>query len=206
MQPEKVSYSSPRSAAWAILDLSKVAVYSFWHGCVKHLWPTAKLFGMDTDSAMVRLPTNFLEKALEWNKGGEMMFDLSLFGHEEHKGQLGCWKEELGQAEVTEAAFICAKTYALKMNEENKLRAKGVTKAVLNSYRFETYKQLLKDARPVISTFEALRIVNQQSIKRTEIKKCLAAVNDKVWMERQGPEEWLTRPLGHYKNKENANH
>jgi hypothetical protein len=207
MQPEKVSYSSPRAAAWAILDLSKVQYYTFHYGVLKHLWPTAKLYGMDTDSSMLSLPTeNFLEKALEWNKGGEMMFDLSLFGHEENKGQLGCWKEELGQAEVTEAAFICAKTYALKMNEEDKLRAKGVPKAVLNSYRFETYKQLLKDARPVISTFEALRIVNQQSIKRTEIKKCLAAVNDKVWMERQGPEEWLTRPLGHYKNKENANH
>jgi hypothetical protein len=204
MRPESVQYSSPRATAWAILDLSKVQLWTWWYECVKTLWPKAVFCYGDTDSALVSVPSeSFLEDALKWNQEPKSKeigpFDLSSFGINTWKGQLGAFKEELGQAEVQEAVFLCAKVYSLKMSDSDKCKAKGVPKAILNNYRFETYKQLLEDPTPVRETFEALRIVNQQSIKRTEIKKTLTAVNDKIWCQQVG-EEWVTRPLGHYKN------
>ena len=204
MRAGTVTCNTPRPAAWAILDLSKVAYYSWWYGCIKHLWPEAKMYAMDTDSAMFSIRSeSFLEEALKWNQTHtENLFDLSEFGHKELHGQLGAWKEELGPTEVLEGAFLTSKVYSYKMSEKDKCRAKGVPKAVLNSYRFETFSQLLRDPKPVIETFEALRTVNQQSIKRTEVKKTLTIVNDKIWREKLGPEEWVCRPLGHYLNKE----
>jgi hypothetical protein len=201
MRAGTITCSTPRATAWGILDLSKVQYYEWWYGCVKQLWPEAKLHAMDTDSAMFSIRSeNFLEEALKWNQAHtENLFDLSEFKHKENHGQLGCWKEELGPAEVLEGAFLTSKVYALKMTEGDKCKAKGVPRAVLNSYRFETFKQLLTDPRPVFDTYEALRTVNQQSIKRSETKKVLTIVNDKIWREQKG-EEWVCRPLGHYLN------
>jgi hypothetical protein len=194
--------NQPRQAAWAVLDLSKVDFYNQWYGTVKQLWPEAKLHGCDTDSLMFSIGSdNFLEKALKWNQTNNN-FDLSLFGHKENHGQLGCWKEELGAAVVEEAVFLTTKVYGLSLTETTKLRAKGVPKAVLNTYRFQTFKQLLHDPKPVIATYEALRTVNQQSIKRTEIKKALTIVNNKIWRHKLGPEKWICRALGHYLNSE----
>jgi hypothetical protein len=202
MRAGTITCSTPRPTAHAILDLSKVAFYSEWYGCIKQIWPEAKLHACDTDSLMFSIRSeSFLEEALKWNQTQtENFFDLSEFKHKEHHGQLGAWKEELGPAEVLEGAFLTSKVYALKMTDQDKCKAKGVPKAVLNTYRFETFKQLLTDPKPVYDTFEALRTVNQQSIKRTETKKTLTIVNDKIWREKKGPEEWICRPLGHRLN------
>jgi hypothetical protein len=202
MRAGTITCNTPRATAWAILDLSKVQYYSWWYGTVKQLWPEAQLYAMDTDSAMFSVRSeNFLQEALRYNQNhSENQFDLSEFKHKENHGQLGCWKEELGTAEILEGAFLTSKVYALKMTDQDKCKAKGVPKAVLNTYRFETFKQLLIDPTPVYDTYTALRTVNQQSITRTEVKKTLTLVNDKIWRQKIGPEEWICRPLGHFRN------
>jgi hypothetical protein len=201
MRAGTVTCNTPRATAWAILDLSKVQYYTWWYGTIKKLWPEAKLHAMDTDSAMFAIKSeNFLEEALKYNREHtENKFDLSEFKHKENHGQLGCWKEELGTVEIQEGVFPTSKVYSYRMTEGDKVRAKGVPKAVLNTYRFETFKQLLTDPEPVYATFEALRTVNQQSIKRTEVKKTLTIVNDKIFRIKKG-EEWICRPLGHHLN------
>jgi hypothetical protein len=201
--PKGACYDSPRSAAWCILEYSKLQYWSFYGGCIKKLWPEAVLAGMDTDSAYVSLPCEveeFRQKAEEWNRTSTVHpFDLSLFKNNEFKGVLGAWKDEAGPAEIQEAVFLAAKTYAVKLSDEDKLRAKGVPKAVLNEFRFQTFKQLLTDPDPVYKTFHALRVIKNQSIKKEETKKCLSFTNDKIWMERRG-DEWVCRFLGHKDN------
>jgi hypothetical protein len=201
--PKGACFDTPRAAAWCILDYSKVQYWSWYYGCIKKLWPDAVLYGMDTDSGYISLPCEieeFKQTAEEWNRTSRVHpFDLSLFRNNEFKGQLGAWKDEAGPAEIEEAVFLQAKLYAVKMPEEDKLRAKGVPKAILNEYRFQTFKQLLVDPTPVYQTFHALRVVKNQSIKKEETKKCLSFVNDKIWMQKVG-EEWVCRPLGHKDN------
>jgi hypothetical protein len=201
--PKGACFNTPRSAAWCILDYSKVQYYSWYYGCIKELWPEACLYCMDTDSGYISLPCEieeFRHKAEEWNRTSTTHpFDLSLYGSNGHKGMLGAWKDEAGPAEIEELVALCAKTYAIRLADEEKKRAKGVPKAVLNEFRFQTFKQLLVDPEPVYRTFHALRVVKCQSVKREETKKCLSPVNDKVWLQRVG-DGWISRPLGHKDN------
>ena len=201
--PRGACFNTPRAAAWCILDYSKVQYYDWYYGCIKKLWPEASLYCMDTDSGYISLPCEieeFRQKAEEWNRTcATHPFDLSHYGDNQNKGRLGAWKDEAGPSEIEELVALCAKTYAIRLPDEDKMRAKGVPKAVLNEFRFQTFKQLLIDPEPVYRTFHALRVVKCQSVKREETKKCLSPVNDKIWLQRVG-DSWISRPLGHKNN------
>jgi hypothetical protein len=203
--PKSACFDTPRAAAWAILEWSKQQYWDWYYGCIKKLWPQAVLNYMDTDSGYISLPTTvegFLQTAEEWNRTClEHPFDLSEFkSNQSFKGVLGAFKDELGPYDFEEAVFLQAKTYAVRLpDDEVKSKAKGVPKAVVNQFRFQTFKQLLVDPKPVYETYHALRVVKLQSIKKEETKKALSFVNDKIWMERVG-DTYICRPLGHKDN------
>ena len=216
-------YDTPRPAAWAILDLSRMYTWRWYYECLKKHWNGCRLCYHDTDSFIAALKTeDFIKAAQVWNKspraGVVGAFDLSSTGVEcPNKGMLGCFKNELKTLEATEGCFLASKTYAVAIKEyvrpegkehEDHVKAKGIPTAIVSKYRFELFREMMFNPSKHTVKFCALRVKQATSIKVKIAKKGLSFQNDKVFMWTKEPQDSdepiMTRPHGHWRNTEDS--
>jgi hypothetical protein len=192
-----VTLDRPKQVAWAVLDLSKVIVYTWWYHIKAH-WPGAKLYYTDTDSLYVKLPEPLLHKAMEWNRSPLAhtvgTFDLGNLA-ESPGAVLGSLKNELAGNICREGVFLGSKMYALRCEKQDYTKAKGIPGSV--DLRFEKFKAMLgREAQQDTESYYAMRVKRCESVLVHETKKGLSFSNDKVkiWRTDDG---FVTRPHGH---------
>jgi hypothetical protein len=126
-------------------------------------------------------------------------------------GALGAIKYELPcNWRLDEVVCLASKLYALRLSrgaeEEEMCRGKGLPRALVQSYGFARYKQMLFNPTPHAETYTALRPVHGQVVTKVVEKRALSWTDDKSYVvakQTLSDEPYvpiLTRPHGHVQN------
>ena len=94
--------------------------------------------------------------------------------------------------------FLASRTYALKIKGHGDHgRAKGIPRAIVDSYRFERFREMLFEPHKHAEQLWALRVERLVSKKQVLCKKALSFENDKVYLcEGEG---FKCLPHGHWR-------
>lgn len=192
----------PIVVGMAILDLSKVVMYDFYHGHIKPKYGNdVEMLYTDTDSLILEVKTD--------NFYADMKQDLALYDTSDfpehnkfdiprvNKKIPGLFKDELNGAVMTEFVGLRSKMYCVKSEGIEKMKkAKGVKKYVLKkSITFEHYLRCIRDNCTVIRNQNSIRSKNHKvfSIKQTKI--VLSPADNKRYILDGNID---TLPWGHY--------
>jgi hypothetical protein len=158
--------NKPIACGTAILDLSKVVMYSYYNDHLKKTYnDKIKLLATDTDSLIVHVETPDVHSDMQKNNH---LYDFSnyptthpLFS-EQNKGVLGTFKDETKSLPRAEFVGLRSKLYAyvcpnLKTKPEHKT-AKGIQKVnIEKDLRFENYKQCLFEGSQMYCHIDMIR-------------------------------------------------
>ena len=207
-KPSGSILDTPRLAGWAVLDISKLAMYDTYYRYFKAEYGDAVTPLMtDTDSMIlhIRSPTWPVETMRQANSRSDcpVKFDLSkVFSNCVNKGKLGCFKVEEGSDIIHAGVFLMAKMYALKQYSpagelHAELKGKGIPSKVLKMTKtYDDYYRML--AKPYKDWVEFRRIgCKRQRLEHyAQCKKGLGCYNDKVYQH----SPWSSTAPGHWKN------
>ncbi len=200
-----VMLNKPISVGFAILELSKLIMYTFYY---EHLKPTygdrCSLLFTDTDSFCCHVETDDLHSDMGQNLD---LFDTSnfdkdhpLYSVKNHR-VLGKFKSETGSLAPREFVGLRAKMYSLNVpddddDKQSKIRAKGIKKSYIKKHvRHEQFLHVLQSQKSTYSVFRTFRSRNHR-LQTIEMKKrCLCVFDDKRYVLENGVS---TLAYGHY--------
>jgi len=196
--------NKPIACGMAILDLSKVVMYSYYYDHLKKTYnDKVKLLATDTDSLIVHVETPDVYSDMQKNNH---LYDFSnyptthpLFS-EQNKGVLGTFKDETKSLPIAEFVGLRSKLYAyvcpdVKAKPEHKT-AKGIQKVnIEQDLRFENYKQCLFEGSQMYCHIDMIRSRKHQLYISSMNKKALCSADDKRWTLNDGI---TTLAYGHY--------
>lgn len=212
MKKRQMTLNKPIYIGQAILDLSKVHMYSFHYNQFKRWYPgeKSKLLFSDTDSLTYHIFTDdFVDDVLRHGRLDE--FDTSnydkshpLFSND-RKAVVGKFKDEMSGQEIKEFIGLRSKCYSVLLptdsSWEEKKRLKGIAKGVVKKeIRHSHYKQVLDYSTTtgdicLHHSFNNLRS-RGHTIRTERVNKIsLSCVDDKRYISNCGV---ASMPYGHY--------
>ena len=176
----KITFKKPIYLGFTILELSKLLMYEFYYDKLKMYFNNnIKLNYMDTDSFVLTIQTNDLEKDLEHFK---QHFDFSDLPKEhklysdENKKVIGKFKiETLPYFSIDEFICLRAKSYSFSVSEKEISKQKGIQK--LNS--LNEYKNCLFNNTTTNQTNFSIRSENHNLKVISQKKLALNPFDDK---------------------------
>ena len=211
-----IKMDKPIYTGAAVLDLSKLLMYSFHYNYIKKNYPAEKslLCFTDTDSLLYQIETDDIYKDMLRD---HQHFDFSEYPDNhpcfhnldsetisklkaENKKAVGCMKDELDGDVMLEFVGLRAKCYSfLATNEKkSKKKNKGMKKSVVaKEIHHKHYKECLFSGKELYATMNTFRSYNHQICTVSQRKLALANYDDKRWICSDGIS---TMPHGHYKN------
>ena len=198
---QRVKLNKPIAVGFAILELSKNIMYSFYYDRLKPKYGDAvTLLFTDTDSLCCEIRTDDLyedmRQDLDLYDTSNFAVDHSLYSAANHR-VLGKFKSETGSLPPTEFVGLRAKMYSLLCDKKSQKKAKGIQKHYVKKHmRHENYLSVLQNVKTKSTCrFRAFRSTNHV-INTVEIKKsCLCAFDDKRYILDDGVH---TLAYGHY--------
>jgi hypothetical protein len=131
----KIKFDKPMIIGMSILDLSKVLMADFWYNNLKKNYgDKIRLLFTDTDSLMFCVETEDLYKDMEKFKDE---YDLSEYPKKHplynttNDKVIGKMKDECKGKIVKEFVGLASKSYSILLDDEEKIRCKGVKKEVV---------------------------------------------------------------------------
>jgi len=201
---KSITLKKPISVGFAILELSKLIMYSFYYEYMKPKYgDKCSLLFTDTDSFCCYVETDNLHSDMKQNLD---LFDTAnfdkghpLYSNENHR-VLGKFKSETGSTIPKEFVGLRAKMYSLKVpkdKKQSKIKVKGVKKSYTKkNVSHEQFLHVLRDQKSTYSRFRTFRSRNHR-LQTVEIKKrCLNAFDDKRYIQNDGVR---TLAYGHYR-------
>jgi len=188
----RITLTKPLSISVAILDWSKLIMYSFFYDCLKAKFGSKlQLLYTDTDSLIIRIESD--DVFAEMSDIKDRYLDTSNFDRchplfsERNKRRLGCFKFETGESFPDEIVALRAKMYSIKMPENSKTesskRAKGIPKAYVNkTLTHESYLNVLRHWKPTYCRFNAFRSRNHHVTTRVFSKRGLSSTDTKRYL------------------------
>lgn len=206
MNYTQIVLDSPVYAGFAILDLAKLFMYEFHELMTKKLYrrEDIRLLFTDTDSFLFSIKTNDLYEDLEKIKHhmdtsnyppDHPLYDAS------KKFVAGQMKDEYPPPHKIAVEFVGLKSKmysVLDVNDERKIRAKGIPKASLHHVNHESYVHCLKTSSKLTSKIRAIRSYDHKMFTVKMNKSSLNPFCDKRHVLGCGIK---TRAHGHFSNE-----
>lgn len=196
----KVTLTKPIYVGAAILELSKLHMYSFFYERLKSRYgDKARLIYTDTDSLVLSIET---DDVYEDMKEDADIYDTSNYPAEHplfttvNKKVVGKFKDEMGGIPITEFVALRSKMYAYEtLDGSAGKRAKGVKKDVLRrSITIDDYRTCLIQETQLSHTMNMLRSRLHQVHGERVRKTTLSAFDSKRYIMNDGIH---TLPYGH---------
>jgi hypothetical protein len=193
----------PIYTGFCVLDLSKLLMYNFHYNVIVAKYrENVKVLYTDTDSLLYAISTPNLYTDIR-----EMANEFDLSDYPENSGLksmtnakvLGKMKDECSGKAAVEFVGLRSKMYSLlvEQNKPAKLTAKGVKHGYVRKHvRHEMYLHTLKSRIGTTATFLNFRSRNHVIETVQFVKKCLAAYDDKRFVQEDGIS---TYAYGHYR-------
>ena len=198
----------------AVLDLSKLHMWSFWYDYIKPTYPNAKLAYTDTDSLVYKIES---KTEPDFHGRANSMFDTSglpksdpLFSND-NKKVLGKFKDEAMGVAISEFVGLRPKLYALRLDgDEHAARgddslsietkkSKGTKKSVVKKeIRFKNYLDTLTTTQSMRHTQVNFRTDAHRVYTTKTTKTSLSAFDSKRYLLDDGITSYA---YGHYKTK-----
>jgi len=187
---KSVTLNKPISVGFAILEISKLIMYTFYYDYLKPKYgDRCRLLFTDTDSLCCHIETDDLYADMWQNLE---LFDTSnfeskhpLYSLKNHR-VLGKFKSETGSVAPSEFVGLRAKMYSLhvpNLNKHSKMRAKGIKKSYVKKHvRHQQFLDVLQTRNSTLSRFRTFQSKNHvlQTVEIT--KSCLNAFDDKRYI------------------------
>ena len=199
----QILLNKPIYAGFAVLELSKVQMYSFHYKFIKSLYgENAVLLFTDTDSLCYIIYSKNIYNDIRNNL---RYFDTSnyakqsLLYSEQNKKKIGTFKDEYGGISPSAFVGLRSKMYALKTEEGcNTKKAKGLKKQITDNISFEDYVETLEASHLKKHNFCAIRSIKHTIYSTKERKTGLSPWDDKRFVLADGIK---TLAFGHYSTK-----
>ncbi|XP_064474753.1 uncharacterized protein LOC135388837 [Ornithodoros turicata] len=189
MKQRRIKCTHPLYVGFAILEISKVRMYSFiYESLFSRLTCPVQLIYSDTDSIIFSLTCESLEEQL---MKIESELDLSSYPpdhplfNDEHANQMGFFKDETGGGVIQEVVAIRAKMYSILLAGSHKqiARAKGVKKGVVRKHLLhEVYRDSLFNEKAVSQKQCTIQSIKQTMYTISRLKKSLVPYDDKRYL------------------------
>ena len=195
----------PIYCGFSILEKSKLVMFEMYFDVIKKISPSAKILFTDTDSFLIELQSDDLNKDLSLMKEH---FDFSNLPKDhvlystENAGVPGKFKDEVQGAAIAEFVGLRSKLYSLLLEDgSRKMAACGVKKTVADSIMtHEAYKKTLFNSNDVAIKQNVLRSVKHDVFLTTCSRTSLTSYDDKRWIQDSGI---TSLAYGHYKIPKN---
>jgi len=197
----------------AILDLSKAYFYKIWYHMKQHFGRSIRLLYTDTDSYLISLETeNILESLASLTIDGKSLMDFSylpdtpeyeMYRDASNFGVCGKLKSETNEKAILEAVVLKKKQYALRLQDEEKLRNRGTPAPFMHDYFFSTYKDCLFNNTIVKTKLTMLQSIKLQLYNIQQYRLSFTPICCSRFL--LGPNGVKTLPFGHYSIR-NGNH
>ena len=187
LRVSKVRLNKPSYLRIAVLDLSKTLMYELHYNYIKPKYgDNARLLFTDTDSLCYHINTEDFYKDIandvsEW-------FDTSAYPRNHPSGiptgmkkkVIGMFKDESNGEQIHEFAGVRAKCYAVKYQDKEDKKCKGVKKAVVKKrITFEDYKNCVLNKAQKFITQNMIRSRAHNVFTESLHKRALSAEDDK---------------------------
>ena len=200
----RVYLYKPIYVGFSVLELAKLHVYKTHYETFNLYYGNRiQLEYTDTDSFIYYIETeNILADLQHFSSimhfseypSYHPLYDVT------NKKKLGYMKDEMCGQPITEFIGLKAKMYALKTADEEKKRAKGVQRSVLNQeITFEDFKQCLFEDGFMYHSMTRLNCENHKIRGIEQIKMSLSPFDDKRYI---FPDKVHTLAHGHYRIKD----
>ena len=192
MKRESVKLNKPIYTGFSVLELSKTLMYDFHYNyIVKKYGGYARLLFTDTDSLCYRVYTKDMYKDMLADRDAH--FDTSDYpeNHELHSDQnkkvIGMMKDETSGTPIAEFVGLRSKMYSILLPEDEKKRAKGINRAVVEKdISHEDYKNTLFLGRQMNHPVIQFRNMGHQIYTVEGNKVSLSAFDDKRYILENG--------------------
>ena len=183
---DKVYLGKPMSVGVAVLDLSKLHMYSFYYNVLKQRYgKDCRLLYTDTDSLVVDVTTDDVYADFR-EEGMKQHFDFSEYPKDHpnydptNAKVLGKFKCETNGVPMSEWVALKAKMYAFKVGDKEKVTGKGVPKHTLKKYtKLDVYRRVLESSERTVVNFTTLRSQNHQMYTVNLTKVGLSSYDNK---------------------------
>jgi hypothetical protein len=201
----KIKLFKPIYLGSAILDLSKLHMWSFWYDHIKPKYGgNVKLLYHDTDS-LVYVVTSEKDPVLEFVGTEGTMFDTSDYpeGHpqqsDDNKKVLGKFKDEAMGVAISDFVGLRPKLYSLCYGDKEIKKSKGTKKSVVEKeIRFNHYLHTLQTCVPMQHSQLSFKTDCHQIYTTRVTKTSLSALDTKRYILQDGI---TSNAYGHYAQK-----
>jgi hypothetical protein len=171
----------------SILEISKTLMYEFHYNVIKNRYSSnAKLLFTDTDSLCYEIKTEDVYKDMMQDKG---LYDFSDYSKDHplydtvNKKVIGKMKDEASGKLITEFVGLRSKMYCIKVDEEDKKRAKGIKRKVVEkTLTIDDYRDALLNQNNIYRTMNIIRSVNHNIFSQEINKLALSSYDDKRYV------------------------
>lgn len=184
MRRSRIVFNKPIYAGFAVLELSKLLMYSTYYERIQNMFNDVKLIYTDTDSLVLHIKNsgNIYKTMLE-NKD---LFDLSdypkdhILHSDENKKVVGKMKDELSGNVMNKFISLRSKMYSYKKYDGEFKRCKGIKRCVVkNELKFDDYYKCLVENKNTEHTFQRFKSINHDLYTISSTKKGLSAFDTK---------------------------
>ena len=212
MKTRELDMNKPIYLGQAILDISKTLMYEFWYDYIKPLYGNkVKLCYMDKDSYIMSI--NADDIYADMCNDVKKWFDKSNFDKNdnrplligESKKVLGKFKFELGGKIISEFCGLKAKTYSIKLDNDNYeiKKAKGTKRCVVKRHiNFDNYVSILFNNKKLLKSQFTFKSDHHKIYTQKINKIALNYFDDKRI---QCNDKITTYPYGYFDNKKDIN-
>lgn len=202
MNRVKVTYDKPIYVGFCILELSKLHMYDFYYDFLKKKYANnATLLYIDTDAFLCEIKADDVYSDICENLN---YFDTSNYLENnqfniplKNKAELGKFKDECAPKILCEFIGLRSKMYALKIENEESKKAKGVKKSVIkHDVTFQDYKNVLLSSSVLLKEQYKFKSIKHDIYTQKENKIALSSNDDKRYLL---PNTFKTLAWGHYK-------
>ena len=193
MKKKKITLDKQWSVGWAILELSKLALFQLYYDILVPRFglENIEVIMSDTDSLILHIK-NY--KDSEITDRLHDVLDFSNYPSEHPRFSKvrskipGFIKNEYPSSQITECVALKAKSYAFQMRDKKsgkigiEKKCKGVTKARTRTLKFASYKKCLSNFATIKATVARISVKNHRITSILQQRVCLSSFDDKRYL------------------------
>ena len=193
MKKKKITLDKQWSVGWAILELSKLALFQLYYDILLPRFGknNVDIIMSDTDSLILHI-REYSESQI--NEKLQDVIDFSNYStdspwYSTKRAKVpGFIKNEYPKSQITECVALKAKSYAFEMKHKNsgkktiEKKCKGVTKARTRTLKFKSYKKCLETYAAIKATIARISVKNHKISSILQKRICLSSFDDKRYI------------------------
>ena len=203
-KPDTIFCNKPIYIGATILDIAKHHMYSFYYDYLIPMYgyQNIQMIYTDTDSfylSIKRQPQfymDILQNEHYFDRSGYKV-DHFLYSNK-RKRELGLMKDVHAQDTISEIVCLRAKMYAVKTDNNEDIKAKGLKKTILCDINADAFKTCLRDTQITQHEFSSIRSFKHDVVTHSTTKIGLSPFDDKRFYLSCGIHSYA---YGHYKIK-----